>query len=83
MVTFYDSDRGMATVCIDICAVWCQQPTRALSAGRYGVAEPAEVRLFPFAHQLKMQRLLTEGALSRGVGPQLQTDLLPGMHQSL
>lgn len=47
------------------------------------MAKAAEVRLLPFTHQLKVQRLLAEGALGRGVGLQLQAHLLPGVYQPL
>ena len=52
-------------------------------ASRDGVAEPAEVRLLPLTHHLKVQGLLAEVALRCGVGLQLQARLLPGLHQLL
>ena len=52
-------------------------------AGGDGVAEPAEVRLLPLTHHLKVQGLLAEVALRCGVGLQLEARLLPGLHQLL
>lgn len=61
----------------------CHGSGAVLCAGRYRVAQAAEVRLFPLAHQLKVQRLLAEVALGRGVRLQLEAHLLPGLHQTL
>lgn len=45
------------------------------------VTEACEVGFLPFAHQLEVKRLLAEVTLGWGVLPQLQTRLLPRLHQ--
>lgn len=45
------------------------------------MTEACEVGLLPLAHQLEVKRLLAEVTLCRGVRPQLQTRLLPRLHQ--
>lgn len=67
---------------MDIKLVRCHL-SLVLRSGRDGVTEAAEVRLLSLAHQLKVQRLLAEVALGRGVGLQLQAHLLPCVHQFL
>lgn len=66
-----------------ICAISSPWRWAALCAGWYRVAETTEVRLFPLAHQLKVQRLLAEVALRRGVRLQLQAHFRPCLHQPL
>lgn len=47
----------------------------------YCMTEACEVGPFPLAHQLKVNRLLAEVTLCWGVWSQLQTHLLPRLHQ--
>ena len=68
---------------MSICAASSQQWWVVLCAGRDRVAEATKVRLLPVAHHLKVQRLLAERTLRWWVGLQLQTRLLPCVHQPL
>lgn len=45
------------------------------------MTEACKVRLLALTHQLEVKRLLAEVALHWGVWPQLQTHLLPRLHQ--
>lgn len=65
-----------------LCDICSQQKWVVLCAGWDLVAEPVEVRFFSLAHDLKVQRLLAEGALPWWVGLQRQTHLLPSVHQA-
>lgn len=51
------------------------------SGYRWYVTEACEVGFLPLAHQLEVKRLLAEVTLGWGVLPQLQTRLLPRLHQ--
>lgn len=49
----------------------------------YRVTETCEVGLLPLAHQLEVNRLLAEVTFCWGVWSQLQTHLLPRLHQTV